>query len=349
MGHHSTTRIARVRSTFGLLPDADNNGVPVSTQLWDTSVRPVALAAKDGDRIFYGLGPSYIVRSDGSIIGLARDGLGTVRAETSASGNTGKSFRFAAHGGLAQSFGGSPTILGYAGEYGDASGLTYLRSRWYDPQVGRFLTSDALGGSPELPATLNRYAYGEGNPITRTDPTGHCTGGDNVIYCIERWIPMSFACPVATPDLCGTGDDRWWPLPYAGSYRERILIEGDGHISSDAGVSEIYYKGARVPFGGGKGTSQCDGSYGHESIVVNCVAISGVGDFGPGPIRTHVEILFSDGRPVVYASGTFFPSLAVYQYGADGAHLLYFYNGKPAGLEGLDSPNGLLPNMLEGK
>ena len=47
------------------------------------------------------------------------------------------------------------------------------------------------------------------------------------------------------------------------------------------------------------------------------------------------------------ASGTFFPSLAVYRYGADGPHLLSFYDGKAAGMKGLESA-GDLPNFLAG-
>jgi len=54
----------------------------------------------------------------------------------------------------------------YAGEYRDPLwGGYYLRARWYDPTLPSFLSRD-----PER--HLNRYAYGEGNPVMNTDPSG---------------------------------------------------------------------------------------------------------------------------------------------------------------------------------
>lgn len=52
-------------------------------------------------------------------------------------------------------------------------GLQYLRARWYDPAMGAFGSRDSLLGDAADPATLNRYAYAEGNPVAACDPTGH--------------------------------------------------------------------------------------------------------------------------------------------------------------------------------
>lgn len=52
-------------------------------------------------------------------------------------------------------------------------GLQYLRARWYDPSMGAFGSRDSLLGGAADPATLNRYAYAEGNPVASCDPTGH--------------------------------------------------------------------------------------------------------------------------------------------------------------------------------
>lgn len=52
-------------------------------------------------------------------------------------------------------------------------GLQYLRARWYDPSMGAFGSRDSLLGDAADPATLNRYAYAEGNPVASCDPTGH--------------------------------------------------------------------------------------------------------------------------------------------------------------------------------
>ncbi|MFP2930866.1 RHS repeat domain-containing protein [Pyxidicoccus sp. 3LG] len=62
---------------------------------------------------------------------------------------------------------------GYTGERQDvATGLVYLRSRWYHPATGRFLTPDSFGAASKDPRTLHRYGYALGNPLNRTDPSG---------------------------------------------------------------------------------------------------------------------------------------------------------------------------------
>ncbi|WDH80479.1 RHS repeat-associated core domain-containing protein [Paenibacillus urinalis] len=62
----------------------------------------------------------------------------------------------------------------YAGEYWDPStNLQYLRARWYDPNIGRFINEDTYEGDINSPQTLNLYAYVQNNPLKYTDPSGH--------------------------------------------------------------------------------------------------------------------------------------------------------------------------------
>lgn len=62
----------------------------------------------------------------------------------------------------------------YAGEYYDnESGLYYLRSRYYDPNIGGFISRDSDEGSITNPLTLNLYSYCANNPVNFIDPTGH--------------------------------------------------------------------------------------------------------------------------------------------------------------------------------
>ncbi len=51
----------------------------------------------------------------------------------------------------------------------------YLNSRYYDPEIGRFLNADSpdyLGEGNDL-NNYNLFAYCENNPVMRVDPTGH--------------------------------------------------------------------------------------------------------------------------------------------------------------------------------
>ena len=63
--------------------------------------------------------------------------------------------------------------LGAFGYVADpATGLLASPTRLYDPRLGRFLSPDPVGGAPDRPHTLNRYAYAASNPTRYCDPTG---------------------------------------------------------------------------------------------------------------------------------------------------------------------------------
>lgn len=52
------------------------------------------------------------------------------------------------------------------------SGLDNFGARYNASTMGRFMSPDPLGGHPDDPQTLNKYAYVRNNPTTLTDPTG---------------------------------------------------------------------------------------------------------------------------------------------------------------------------------
>jgi RHS repeat-associated protein len=64
--------------------------------------------------------------------------------------------------------------LGYTGEWFDAGvGLQYLRARWYDSRMGRFLTLDSMMRDLRSPANTHRYNYALANPVRYDDPSGY--------------------------------------------------------------------------------------------------------------------------------------------------------------------------------
>ena len=57
--------------------------------------------------------------------------------------------------------------------YDTETELYYLQTRYYDPEVGRFITIDSVEYlDPESINGLNLYAYCGNNPVMFTDPNG---------------------------------------------------------------------------------------------------------------------------------------------------------------------------------
>jgi len=74
---------------------------------------------------------------------------------------------------------GTGDVHGFTGkELDNEMGLNYFCLRYYDPQIGRFMTLDPFGGYVELPQTQMRYGYCINNPLKYIDPLG-LSGGDN--------------------------------------------------------------------------------------------------------------------------------------------------------------------------
>ena len=67
----------------------------------------------------------------------------------------------------------APTHYLFTGKELDSTGLYFYGARYYDPEIGRFISADTIVQSPYDPQSLNRYSYCRNNPINYIDPTGH--------------------------------------------------------------------------------------------------------------------------------------------------------------------------------
>jgi RHS repeat-associated protein len=176
------------------------------------------------------------------------DVLGSVRQI--ANGNTSVDIvlaqTYTPYGEVLESYGAGVSGYAFTGEmYDPQTGLVYLRARYYAPGDGRFVSRDTWTGKYNNPQSLNRWAYVEGNPINRSDPSGYCwypnlnSGG---IFQDFTSLPISKICPWFVEALKPMG----WSIPYDArpdtwadyipeSDRDRIIIRTNGGQSFFSG------------------------------------------------------------------------------------------------------------------
>uniref|UniRef100_UPI001B80340B RHS repeat domain-containing protein n=1 Tax=Desulfobulbus elongatus TaxID=53332 RepID=UPI001B80340B len=91
--------------------------------------------------------------------------------------------------------------LRFPGQYFDAeTGLHYNWHRYYDPDIGRYLSADPIG----LEAGINLYAYVNNDPVNWIDIWGLCRkSGEGVMDCVNRQAEEAFGDLLAGSDAVG--------------------------------------------------------------------------------------------------------------------------------------------------
>ncbi len=101
------------------------------------------------------------------------DGLGSVRQIIDASAMVVGSSRYDPFGNVMAQSGTATSVFAFAGEQQDATGLEYLRARYYSWAQGRFTTRDVWQGDPNAPMSYNAWLYAYANAVNLVDPTGY--------------------------------------------------------------------------------------------------------------------------------------------------------------------------------
>ena len=119
---------------------------------------------------FNGAKFSYILNLQGDVMGL-RD----------ATGNEAVRYTYDAWGRSLSTAGSLASTLGYMNPfrsrgyvYDEETGMYYLRSRYYNPECGRFVNSDIILNAGAGVFSHNIFCYCDNNPLSRSDPSGHC-------------------------------------------------------------------------------------------------------------------------------------------------------------------------------
>ena len=99
----------------------------------------------------------------------ASDELGSTTHVTDENGNVYNYYEYDAFGNFLTKAENIPNRFCFTGEqYDPLTSQYYLRARFYNPAIGRFLNEDTYYGDG-----LNLYAYCHNNPVGYVDPSGH--------------------------------------------------------------------------------------------------------------------------------------------------------------------------------
>jgi RHS repeat-associated protein len=150
---------------------------------------------------------------------FAEDHLGSTTALTDSKGALVERQTYDAYG---SSVGSAKTRYGFTGRERDPlTGLMYYRARWYDPQIGRFISEDPIG----LAGGINQFAYVGNNPQNGIDPSGLYE--IDVHYYLTYYLALKTGCfGDAEAQEIATGDQDVDDNPntepgYGGTERQR--------------------------------------------------------------------------------------------------------------------------------
>ncbi len=100
------------------------------------------------------------------------DGLGSVVAATNDSGQVLWRKDYAPFGEQIDTTPETERTAYTGKQHDDVTGLTYFGARYFNPEIGRFMSVDPVGFLEWNPLSFNRYAYANNNPYRFIDPDG---------------------------------------------------------------------------------------------------------------------------------------------------------------------------------
>ncbi|RME59779.1 RHS repeat-associated core domain-containing protein [Candidatus Parcubacteria bacterium] len=158
------------------------------------------------------------------------DNRGSTVAITDAAGNVTDTFAYDPFGKLTNRTGTTQQPFTYNGRDGvmdDGNGLYFMRTRYFDAELMRFISKDVVIGFVKRTQSVNRFAYVEGNPINRIDATGQWFWeSDNTNY-------SSNSCGYFD---CSPAHDYFMNSDSVGGSIYRTIYEYGGVESIDQGI-----------------------------------------------------------------------------------------------------------------
>lgn len=178
---------------------------------------------------------SFTYRSGGTATGYyyRRNLQGDIIGILKANGSSAAEYAYDAWGKVLSATGSMAEInpLRYRGYYFDReTGLYYLQSRYYDPEVGRFINADdagTLGANGEI-LSYNLFAYCLNNPVNRTDD------GGNLSWLGKIAIGVAVIAVVAVVAVATAGTGTVLACAAAGALEGAITGAATGAVTGAA-------------------------------------------------------------------------------------------------------------------
>ena len=173
----------------------------------------------------FGLGKRH---ENGAVSWLLADNEGTVRDVAVLSGGTTTivdHLVYDAFGNIAyETPNAAAPRFTYTGQQLDAAtGLYNYRARWYDAEMGRFMSQDPAGFSA---GDANLYRYTGNDPVNSTDPTGEFMTMGQYLIKLQAGSIRADGSPVGGPsERCPYCDP---PVGKMGSYDYPEDLDGGG-------------------------------------------------------------------------------------------------------------------------
>jgi RHS repeat-associated protein len=164
-------------------------------------------------------------KGDGTLYFLLTDHLGNTAITATSSGGRYAELRYYPWGGTRYTYGTTPTSYRYTGQREAEVGLYYYGARFYDPQLGRFVSSDTIIPQQQGSQAWDRYAGMNNNPLRYTDPSGHY--GKDVHYDLTYQITHDIAMNIA--------DEEGWALEEIRAFADYMALTiATGDMAADA-------------------------------------------------------------------------------------------------------------------
>ncbi len=175
---------------------------PSGSTTYIGSLFEIDSSGKATKHIFAGSNKVCSVESTGNKYFTNSDHLGSSSIITDQNGAQVSHYEYTPYGSLATSEGSDVTRYKFTGKELDATGMYFYGARYYDPEIGRFVTADTIVQAPYDPQSLNRYSYCRNNPLNYVDPSGHSFWGNfwKTLVGIVATV-VSIAIPVLAPAM----------------------------------------------------------------------------------------------------------------------------------------------------